>query len=98
MDDGIFQERCLILDSVIIFNNKKRTLLIFILVIITLFSSFIRKTYAGWPFNKTPAIEGVVRDATTGEPIENVKVNFCWTKTYIIRVPPDGVITRATSF
>lgn len=36
--------------------------------------------YAGWPINRTPAIEGKVVDATTGEPIENVVIVAVWYK------------------
>jgi len=42
--------------------------------------------YAGWPINRTPRIEGVITDATTGEPLENVVVSARWVK----RVPAPG--------
>ncbi|OGS19185.1 MAG: hypothetical protein A3J83_07330 [Elusimicrobia bacterium RIFOXYA2_FULL_40_6] len=36
--------------------------------------------YAGWPINRTPAIEGKIVDASTGEPIENVVFEAVWEK------------------
>jgi len=36
--------------------------------------------HAGWPINRTPKIEGVVTDTTTGKPIENVVVSAQWVK------------------
>lgn len=36
--------------------------------------------YCGWPISHTPAIEGIVIDATSGKPIENVMINCVWMK------------------
>ncbi|MFH1287974.1 MAG: hypothetical protein ABII25_04680, partial [bacterium] len=44
------------------------------------------KSNAGWPFNRTPAIEGQITDVTTGKPIENAIVACGWKK----RVPSFG--------
>lgn len=46
-------------------------------------------SYAGWPINRTPRIEGVVTDATTGEPVENVIVSAKWEKS--VATPVDMV-------
>jgi len=50
-------------------------------------SSMLFADYLGWPVNITPAIEGRVVDATTGEPIENVMVTVLWHKDYMIGGP-----------
>lgn len=39
-----------------------------------------QNSFAGWPINYVSAIEGIITDATTGEPIENVIVEGNWEK------------------
>ena len=41
-------------------------------------STFLPALHAGWPINRTPRIEGVVTDVTTGQPIENAVVSAEW--------------------
>lgn len=62
----------------------KRNILFKIFLLFGLMISLSLPAYAGWLFNKTPAIEGVVQDATTGDPIENVLVSCKWGKTYYV--------------
>ena len=51
------------------------------LIIVFFFAFYsVSCLYAGWPINRTPRIEGVITDTTTGEPIENVVVSARWLK------------------
>jgi len=43
--------------------------------------------YAGWPINRTPKIEGMITDVTTGKPIENVVLSCVWWEDYVIGGP-----------
>src|SRR3989339_1926189 len=59
-------------------SMKKLLILGFVLVTCTMQHAV--NAYAGWPFNRTPKIEGVVTDPATGKPIENVVVSAEWVK------------------
>jgi len=56
---------------------KKKILIILILGLIVVFIT-LSSSFASWPLEVTPAIEGRILDATTGEPIENSIVEVDW--------------------